>query len=90
MLLHANDPATDPSEWEALNATNLQGGGVVLLPNGLPGAGSRKTLLQGDGNTVSGFAGDIIFQKEGILKLTKINPKILILLHLITTVMLQI
>ena len=22
----ANDPATDPSEWEALNATNLEGG----------------------------------------------------------------
>ena len=60
----ANDPATDPSEWEALNATNLEGGGVVLLPNGLPEQGLEKTLLQGDGNTVSGFAGDIIFQRR--------------------------
>ena len=42
----------------------------MLLPNGLPEQGLEKTLLQGDGNTVSGFAGDIIF-KEGILKLLR-------------------
>ena len=54
----------DKSLWSSLNETNLQGGGVALLPNGLPKEGLEKTLLQGTGNSVSGFAGDIVFQRN--------------------------
>lgn len=58
-----DENSLDTSVWSSLNETNLQGGGASLLPNGLPKEGLEKTLLQGTGNSVSGFAGDIVFQR---------------------------
>lgn len=55
------------NDWDSLSSTNPQGGGAVLLANGLPKKGMEKTLLQNslevDGDRVSGFSGDIIFQR---------------------------
>ena len=58
-----DENSLDTTVWSSLNETNLQGGGAILLPNGLPKEGMEKTLLQGAGNSVSGFAGDIVFQR---------------------------
>ena len=58
-----DENSLDTNLWSSLNETNLQGGGAALLPNGLPKEGLEKTLLQGTGNSVSGFAGDIVFQR---------------------------
>jgi len=58
-----DENSLDTSVWSSLNETNLQGGGASLLPKGLPKEGLEKTLLQGTGNSVSGFAGDIVFQR---------------------------
>ena len=75
MLLQPMTPPQTQVSGEALNATNLEGGGVVLLPNGLPEQGLEKTYYKVM-ETLFQDSPAILFFKEGILRLT-INPKIL-------------
>ena len=65
----ADENSLDTSVWSSLNETNLQGGGVALLPNGLPKEGFGKTLLQGREIQFQDLR-EILFFKEQMIYLT--------------------
>lgn len=61
-FLVTDETNLDSNAWNSLSATNLEGGGLFLLPNGLPKKGLEKVLM--DNSTVSGKKGDILFHRS--------------------------
>ena len=61
-FLVTDEANLDSSVWDSLTETNLEGGGLFLLADGLPKKGFETVLM--DNGTVSGKKGDIVFNRS--------------------------
>ena len=60
-FLVTDEANLDSSVWDSLSETNLEGGGLFLLADGLPKKGFETVLM--DNGTVSGKKGEIVFNR---------------------------
>ena len=61
-FLVTDDANLDSSLWDSLTESDLEGGGLLLLPDGLPKRGYETVLENGD--SISGRKGDIVFNRS--------------------------